>query len=269
MNLADTTVESGIPVELYLIVQGGQAWYFTDGSYDIVKDSITYTPENIQRSEIGQDGDLFKSGLTLTFERTSVFATQFFKFAAEVPTLITIFRGQAYTTTPITFDTYWKGRVVSSRGNGSSVNLDCESIYTTTRRPGLRMRVEKLCRHILYDEMCKINREAYKITANVQTVSTDGLTLTFDDLSGASDGTFTAGMVRHGETDTRLIADQTGVVVRLTRPFNYLIGNTDVVLYPGCDKLTNTCHVKFNNLLNHGGFPYIPTSNPFRISGLF
>jgi hypothetical protein len=28
--------------------------------------------------------------------------------------------------------------------------------------------------------------------------------------------------------------------------------------YPGCDKTQNTCTSKFNNLVNFGGFPYVP-----------
>ncbi|WP_269915579.1 phage BR0599 family protein [Acinetobacter sp. HY1485] len=38
----------------------------------------------------------------------------------------------------------------------------------------------------------------------------------------------------------------------------------DVVsIYPGCDKLNTTCTDKFNNILNFGGFPFMPSSNPF------
>lgn len=40
------------------------------------------------------------------------------------------------------------------------------------------------------------------------------------------------------------------------------IGDT-VKVYAGCDKLNTTCSTKFNNILNFGGFPFIPQDNPF------
>ena len=269
MSLLDLFLETGKPVELYQFVQGAQSWFFTDGGYSIDKDSITYTPENISRTEIVLSGSIDKAGVTITFERTSDFATQYFRYAAEIPTTLTIFRGQADPAGAVDFDAYWKGRVMASKGNGSSVDLMCESVFTLTRHPGLRSSIEKLCRHVLYDQGCTVNREAYRFDGNVQTVSTDDLTLTFDTLGGAADGYFTAGMVRFGATDSRFIADHTGVELRLTRPFDNLIGNSEVAVYPGCNKLVSTCETKFNNILNHGGFPNIPTSNPFRLTGLF
>jgi hypothetical protein len=42
-----------------------------------------------------------------------------------------------------------------------------------------------------------------------------------------------------------------------------------VTLYPGCDHTTTTCDGKFSNLNNYGGFPHIPTKNPFGGSPIF
>jgi len=36
-----------------------------------------------------------------------------------------------------------------------------------------------------------------------------------------------------------------------------------VKIYPGCDRVRATCESKFDNLDNFGGFPWIPTKNPF------
>jgi uncharacterized phage protein (TIGR02218 family) len=37
-----------------------------------------------------------------------------------------------------------------------------------------------------------------------------------------------------------------------------LAGDTFTV-YPGCDKTQATCTSKFSNLINFGGFPYVPS----------
>ena len=42
-----------------------------------------------------------------------------------------------------------------------------------------------------------------------------------------------------------------------------------IYLYPGCDRTLNTCHAKFGNSANFGGFPFIPTKNPFGGSPIY
>ena len=46
-------------------------------------------------------------------------------------------------------------------------------------------------------------------------------------------------------------------------PKDYISLGDDVIAYAGCDKLNSTCHTKFNNIVNFGGFPFIPSDNPF------
>lgn len=41
-----------------------------------------------------------------------------------------------------------------------------------------------------------------------------------------------------------------------------------IYMYAGCNKLNTTCKVKFNNLHNFGGFPYIPVNDPTGRSGV-
>jgi hypothetical protein len=36
----------------------------------------------------------------------------------------------------------------------------------------------------------------------------------------------------------------------------------------GCDHSVSTCAARFGNLANYGGFPFIPTKNPFS-TGVF
>jgi len=36
----------------------------------------------------------------------------------------------------------------------------------------------------------------------------------------------------------------------------------------GCDHSVSTCAARFDNLANYGGFPFIPTKNPFS-TGVF
>lgn len=48
--------------------------------------------------------------------------------------------------------------------------------------------------------------------------------------------------------------------------FSFDIVGESVYLSSGCDKKNSTCAEKFNNISNFGGFPYMPTDNPFEVS---
>jgi hypothetical protein len=49
-----------------------------------------------------------------------------------------------------------------------------------------------------------------------------------------------------------------GVFV-LTQPLPYAPAASDTfTVYPGCDKSQRTCQLKFNNIANFAGFPYVP-----------
>jgi len=51
--------------------------------------------------------------------------------------------------------------------------------------------------------------------------------------------------------------------IRILQPFRSQAVNDTVIVYAGCDRTRSTCSRKFNNHLNHGGFPDIPILNPF------
>jgi hypothetical protein len=37
----------------------------------------------------------------------------------------------------------------------------------------------------------------------------------------------------------------------------------EVALYPGCSHMMDDCLVKYDNIVNFQGFPWIPNRNPF------
>jgi uncharacterized phage protein (TIGR02218 family) len=55
------------------------------------------------------------------------------------------------------------------------------------------------------------------------------------------------------------IKNQVGKVItlQLKTPFNIATG-VRFDIEPGCDRLKGSCHEKFNNILNFGGFPFVP-----------
>jgi len=72
-----------------------------------------------------------------------------------------------------------------------------------------------------------------------------------------------------GATQYRMIADSTAsaggqITLALTSPLVTAPSAGDIVaLYPGYDGQAETAINTFNNYANFGGFPFIPTGNPF------
>jgi hypothetical protein len=77
-------------------------------------------------------------------------------------------------------------------------------------------------------------------------------------------------MIETASGDLRYIIDHSGTQLTLIVPLSDLTedvndssGDALVALYPGCDHTRETCKDKFDNLANYGGFPWIPSKNPF------
>lgn len=259
--------ESGTPIELYEFTQGLQRWNYISGADLIVFLGQTYSPMPVQRDRVKQNGDIFKNGMKLTFPRDDVFASQFLGFSPETPTTVTIRRGH-FGDPDSEFIVYWKGRVLSATASGNQIDLGCESVFTSLKRPGLRAKFEYTCRRTLYRKGCNVNSEAFRH---------DGLVIGMDGTLGISvagaglqpDGYYTGGMLTAPDGSSRFITKHVGDTVTISRPINSLTGSQLVSIYPGCDHLRETCLNKFNNLPNFGGFPFIPGRNPFDGSSLF
>lgn len=259
-NLLENSVQDGNPVELYEFRQGSIFWRYTSAAHPITMVGQVFEPEYIKRSAINQTDEISKNGLKLTFHLSNSFAHSFLGFAPEQITTVIIYRGH-YDDSASEFVAYWKGRILSAKVDEQEITLDCESVFSSLKRPGLRARFERACRHTLYSTQCGLSMSSYAVEGIIQGVST--VNLTIGAAASYPDSYFTGGVVQSATGDLRFIVYHIGDHIKVSRVFNTAIGNTLVLLYPGCDKSKNTCINKFNNVLNFGGFPYIPSKNPF------
>lgn len=262
----EASTSSGAPVECYEFIQGLSKWYFTTGTQEFTSLARTFIPSPVKRDRIKQGEDALKETLTLTFPRGDEFAAQFLGFAPDLVTTLNVYR--LHLTDPDKeLAQYWKGRVAGAKASDNTVQVECESVFTSIKRPGLRAKFELSCRHTLYTRGCNVNQEAYLLTGSLLSVS-GGVTLTVQGAGAFPGGYFTGGMVVAPDFSSRFIVAHSSDQITISRPFNALVGGADLRLYPGCDHLRTTCNTKFNNLDNFGGFPWIPIKNPFALSSI-
>ena len=251
----------GTPVELYEFTQGSSRWYYTTAADGFVRAGRTYKASPIVRGRVKQSGDVFKNSLSLSFPRLDEFARQFIGFAPEAVTTVTILRGHAGDPSN-EFVVYWKGRVVGGKASGNVIDVECESIFTSIKRVGLRARFELGCRHSLYSVRCGVARGLYKASGTLLYAGS-GVVVSMAVAALKPDGYYTGGLLLTSGGASRFILVHTGASLTMSRPVEDLVSGSSADIFAGCDHLRGTCLTKFNNIRNFGGFPYIPQRNPF------
>jgi uncharacterized phage protein (TIGR02218 family) len=258
------SVASGEPFEFYDFVRGVWNMYLTTRKTEFyVNDSQIYEPASITRSGILHGEDPGKDTLTIRVPVNHALVAEFLHAAPEETVSVTVrklHRGLTYADAVV----IWKGRVTGVEPDGESATLSCESIFTSIRRNGLRLRCELICQHALYGAACGADQPAMRVNDAISAMPTT-TTLTMSSISGYDAGWFAGGIVAT-VSDQRYILSHSGNTLTISRPSSVLYAGLTVALYPGCDRTMATCLDKFNRLDSCLAFPWHPMKNPFLIS---
>lgn len=265
----ESSVDSARPVEVYDIVAGTQSFFYTSAQDDQLIGAQTYTAvDGLQRGPVAdgpnkREAD-FQLELPTTDPLSQIFTGQqpgirislkvkkFHRLDLPTPEVIQIFDGFIQSAS---FKLQAKKTILTARPT-----------ITAVGRQVPRRVYSAACNHVLYDTVtCKVDDTDPLFRASALTVSSvvgNIMTLTVG-LSGVyADGFMNAGFVEFiGQSDFRLILDHTGNVLELQQPFS--TNPTSVNVFAGCGHSVSVCSSKFNNVDRYGGFPFVPTKNPY------
>jgi len=263
----EASMDASSPVELYEFRRGGTAWRYTSGAQDASYASYAYVAVPMKRGSIEQTGEIGRAGLRITLARDVEIAQAFIATPPSEVTLLTIYR--QHRNDPETV-AVWMGRVLNVEWRGSEVELNCEPVYTSLQRIGLRRLYQRNCPHVLYGTACGASAVVFRGAGTVTSIN--GTSLNIPAAAGFSVGHFAGGYATwaaNGITEKRMIVSHSADAITLSAvPPGLAIGDA-IYLYPGCDHTLNTCGSKFSNSANFGGFPFIPTKNPFGGSPIY
>jgi uncharacterized phage protein (TIGR02218 family) len=256
----ETSTHGGRPVELYRFAHGAQIWTYSSGP-EIAYNGETYAAFPIGREDMQQVKELNKSSLEVLVPRTSELSLLYLAGNPEHVVTLTVFRTHVGASDgPVV---YWKGRIVTvDWPDNATAKLSCESVFTSLKRPGLRARYQRMCRHALYSGQCGVDKDTFAVAGTVSAINAAKTVLTVTAADALDDGWFTGGMVETPTGGFLFVTAHTGSSITLANPCA-LVATNAVTLYPGCARNRETCKDKFNNILNFGGWPWIPTRNPF------
>ena len=262
----ETSVEDANVIEFYTFIFGVSTTRFTSYSEDIVYDGNSYQAVPISRSKVQASAEDAINELKIITTIDNPIASQ---FIANVPG-----RVGSVTVERAHVDDVSQERVIIFEGFIAQVRftgdlqaeITCNPNTNVFKRTGPRFTFQGLCNHVLYDAGCKVNRLAFLYSDTVISISADGATIDVSGVSANGADWAVGGFVKTptgGDDDARLVVSQSGDSLTLLSPFSVDVLNTDVDVFAGCKHDLTTCNVKFANAINYGGFPFIPTKNPF------
>lgn len=256
-NPLEWSIFGGKPVELFRFSYGITRYLFTSGDVDVSYLNETYVAVPITRSKINASTEISKNELTLTVPRDNAVAALYLSAPPDDVVSVTVY---AFHRGDSEFVVLWQGRITGVTFVDSEVNITCESLFTSLRRPGLRAMYQIPCRHELYGASCGVNSESYRVNTTITSIN--GRTITVAATALANDWA-TGGLLTNSAGAKRWILKQTGGVLTLDTAVRGATVGSAVSFTAGCPHSFAACQNKFNNMLNYGGFPYIPNKNPF------
>jgi uncharacterized phage protein (TIGR02218 family) len=255
--------------ELYRIAVGDTVssddtvFLFAAGDTAVEYNGETYEPVTVGRSEIVQGSEINRANITLRIPVTNPLARIYLAAVPDVVATVTVYRKQGDDVL-----VWWKGRIAAARATGMEMVLDCESVFTGMRRTGARARYQVQCRHALYGRACGVDQDLYAVSATVDAVSDTAVTVTVTDSEAPEAGYFVGGMIEFDGV-LRIVVAHAGGDLTLWRPMPGLEIGSEVTLYPGCNRSLVQCDARFDNAINHGGFPWLPNVNPFKFTNVY
>jgi len=262
----EDSIEAGRPVEIFTIALGSNTWYYTSVDGIVTLDGVDYLPIPIQREAVQQSQEEQDQALVVTLPAGEAICRY---YIASVPGVQATVKIEQYQIpdggTPeriIIFD--GAIQTVTFEQQGTVAKLSVQALNVAFSRAVPRDGYSAVCNHVLYDSRCQVVEATYRTTQEVLSIS--GNTLTIENLDLQVDGYYTAGFVEivGSQTDFRVILAHVGEVVTVPLAFANDPTGTQVRVYAGCDHTPATCKSKFANLVNFGGFPFVPHKNPFQ-----
>ncbi|WP_456058068.1 phage BR0599 family protein [Campylobacter hominis] len=119
------------------------------------------------------------------------------------------------------------------------------------------------CSFECFDKNCALNKDDFKITllGNKCEIAKDFMSIKSDLIKSKPPGYFTGGYAEFNRQRSYITKSE-GDMIYLMFPLANLNSSSVINCYAGCDKLLKTCKNKFNNGVNFGGFPFVPSKNP-------
>jgi len=254
-------------VELYAFTSNSAQFHLTPHEFDVDLDGERYLSLSIQRNELALGAEAAKSALELKLPPDCALVRHLLAASLTGDTTsvaLRIGRKSDWGGDWWIAGTRWLGRVLGVEIADDQARIRCESAQVSLKRIGLRRLYSRKCSHVLYSTACgasPISASAFVSRVYGRTVELDG------GVPGSVSGGLAGGWLQTPDGARHMLIGETSDGVETLYPV-VIAAAVEVQLVVGCDHGTQTCAARFGNLDNYGGFPAIPSKNPFS-TGVF
>jgi len=270
----ETSVESGAPIELYTIT-GSDTFYYTSSAEPYVRDGITYEPVAMKRTAPTVSLKESSGNISIKFPFNNPFAARYLGGVPPSPDRLTI--QQVHLGDPTAeLNPLWSGSVSSVKFAGTEATVSLAGMMNVLATQVPTQTFSWMCDHNLFNNQCRVNEATFTFDFTVISISSDGVTVTLKDEGDAqaridadvaffNGGTFLTGVDGSQRMGVKFepTSSTNEYTLVLLVPISGLAAGQAITFTAGCDKSIDTCVARFNNAENYGGFPYVPTLNPF------
>lgn len=275
------------PIEYLTLKNGSTLWQYTNSNITEQIGARSFAPMAYTRTEPVFSKDSSDGQIKLTVPSNIPIIEFYETIPSSSISSVTIERVNR-NDPDLGVQIYWKGQVASVQRQGEFATI-LAAPQTQLAAQVPRYTYSALCNWFLFQDRCGLQREDWRHTGPVVTIgaSPNVITITgLRDQAAVLAGSFSpaygpvesptgqslddywlGGYAENTDGEKRAVyaTDVDGVPdrIRLLQPFRNLAVSDQVTVYAGCDRTRATCAAKFNNHINHGGFPDIPIINIF------
>lgn len=264
----EVSVQDGAPVELYTFTVYDTLYRYTSAAQNVTHQSQFYQAYAINRSEIESTDELPRNDLTIDCPLDFPILAFYDSAPPSDVILLSISRFHRGDLDSVV---WWRGRVLNGKREGDRGLLYCENKFTALKRTGLRRLYTSMCPHVLYGPACRVVEASFSATATLDGVS--GIELDSTAFAALPDGRLAGGLIswepEAGRIERRGIKSHVGQRVEITHPIPGLESLATVTYSPGCTHQRQVCDQVFDNIVNYGGFPFVPRQNPMGNTSVF
>lgn len=261
--------------ELYVFSNGSNIIRYTSGMKPVEINGLIFTRESIKRTAIKRDSTLSKNKVEISVPISNKLAQDWINPDITKYLLVDIF-----VNNDNSLELSWSGRLTKTKISKKEMTFTFELFITRSGNTAVNERVQRTCRYQLYGKKCGLNKKYFAISGEITGMEKNTLIVNFE--SSIPDNYLASGIVDfEGIEQTYIIAntDKSITMIRENKHIKNALkyGSVKATFYKGCDRTTNACKsfkiydekgslILNGNLINYGGFPYLPLESPTKTS---
>lgn len=233
---------------------------YTDGN------SVVWTASPVTHTRFRITSSIGRAETMFVFPQSNTFARGYLTDLSYGDNTVTVYR-EFKNQSPEARVVKFRGRVIGTKPMFTRLTLLAENRFTEARRKALHPVMQHPCRHALYHTSqngfgCRLSISAFQTAGTLSDLT--GNVATVSGAASQANGYYSGGVLEwNGKF--QLITAHTGDYLTLLGPLDGLAAalvsagsaGVSVDIAPGCDRTRATCSTRFNNLDNHGGFPWM------------